>query len=108
MPMSTKMPPVVNLRAALEGGSTLNTLRVDLSFGLRAPVINGQPTIQSVWRADLWEVPPKAWTQGRRTPKPRFLGTFVTDSAKEQTPADLLRQVADIYEAGELKVEGVA
>lgn len=98
--MSTKMPPVVNLKATLEGDSKLNTLRVDLSFGLRVPVVNGQPTVQGMWRADLYEVESHAG-RGKR---PKFLGTFVTDSTKEESPADLLRQLASIYEAGELKV----
>jgi len=93
------MPDVVNLAASLNGSG--KTLRIELERGFRAPVRNGNPTIEAMWRADLWELPPVVL--GRR--KPRFLGTFVTDSAKEQTPADLLRQLADIYEAGELRVK---
>jgi hypothetical protein len=89
-----KMPETVNLKATLE--ERTNTLRADLSFGMRAPHVDGQPTIIGVWRADLYEVESGA--------RPRLLATFVTGDSEKESPADLLRQLADIYEAGELKV----
>lgn len=95
-----KMPETVNLKAVLGPGSSINTLRVDLSIGMRAPIVNGHPTLMGIWRADLYEVESHA----RRGKRPRFLGTFVTGDSEKESPADLLRQLADIYEAGELKV----
>lgn len=96
--MAKTMPSVVNLVASLD--TTGNTLRIEMERGFRAPVRNGSVTIEEMWRADLYELP--SVMNGKR--KPKFLGTFVTDSNKDESPADLLRQLADIYEAGELKV----
>jgi hypothetical protein len=94
--MPKTMPSVVNLPASVADGGTL---RLEIEVGFRAPVRDGNVTIESMWRADLYEIRPGP--NGRR---PKFLGTFVTHSTKEQTPADLLRQLADIYEAGELRL----
>ena len=98
--MVRKMPAVVNLPAALEHGGTL---RIILSSGARVRTGPGTADIEMLWRADVEAIPEPVI--GKRT-MPKFLGTFVTDSSTDETPADLLRQLADIYAAGELKVGG--
>jgi len=46
-------------------------LRIEVSRGIRAPIVNGQPTLQSCWRADCFTKPGKRWV---------FLVTFVDDT----------------------------
>lgn len=106
----TKLPETVNLSAVF-ADSKLNTLRIELSYGLRAPIVDGQVTLLGVWRADLYEIDttPRYTTDRygrprRKMPKPVFLGTFVTTNTEDESPADLLRQLADIYGAGELPI----
>lgn len=89
-----KIPDSVNLPAVF--ANKLATLRIDISFGVRAPIINGSPTLIGIWKADLYER-----LSGEKS---KFLGTFVSDSTEKETPADLLRQLAEIYEAGEIRI----
>lgn len=90
----SKMPSTVNLPTAVEDGGSL---RITLSSGARVVTRPDGADIEMLWQAELYELRPRA--------KPRYLGRFVTDIAPSETPATLLRQLADIYEAGELPVQ---
>jgi hypothetical protein len=88
------LPATVNVQAAIEG----NGLRVEVTQGMRAPVVEGQVTLKTCWRADLFHQPDRT---DRLTQRPKWtpLITVVDD-----TPAGLFQQLASLAIEGEVRI----
>jgi len=89
----TKEMSIINLSASVIDAGVL---RIEIQRVFSEPTIcEDAVAIESMWRADLYEV--------QKGLKAKYLGTVTTGSMTE-APADLLRQLAWMYEAGELRV----
>jgi hypothetical protein len=97
MPAKSSLPSVLDLKSVLENHDVA-ALRIEISLGARAPIVNGQPTIVALWRADIYSVPVLPRKRPERVSPP------IVD---EESPAALLRQLADIYEAGALDIRQI-
>jgi hypothetical protein len=85
--MSRSLPDQIDLQGVLESDTGL---RIEVSRGMRAPIINGQPRLKPCWRADCFTKPGKRWV---------FLVTFVDD-----TLPGLLGQFAALSKEGAVPV----
>lgn len=80
-------PDEIDIQGILDADSGF---RVELSHGMRAPIINGQPTLRSCVRADCYTKVNKRWQP---------LITLVDDTFK-----GVLTQLAALSEEGKVKI----
>lgn len=90
-----------NLQAALEA-SQWRGLRIDLSKAMLLRELHGDEQ-GPYWRADIYQ---NTETKSGREGKPKKIITIVSNGG--ESPADLLRSVAAIYEHGEATIDEVA
>ncbi len=81
------LPDELDIQGVLEADTGF---RIEISKGIRAPVVNGSVQLKSCWRADCFVRPQKRWV---------FLITFVGES-----PKNLLGQLAALSTEGPVAI----
>lgn len=81
------LPDELDIQGILEADSGF---RVEVSHGMRAPIINGQPTLRSCMRADCYVRPNHRWVH---------LITIVDETAE-----GLFKQLAALSTEGPIKI----
>jgi len=80
-------PEEIDLAGSLEAGVAW---RIEVSQGMRAPIVNGQPTLRSCWRADCSVKTDRRWN---------FLVTIVDDTIE-----GLFHQLHMLSQEGPMKL----
>jgi hypothetical protein len=94
MPAKRPEPTALNLQAVLDNPNVV-ALRIEISLGMRAPIVRGRVELEACWCAKLWSV----GIDRRQRPQ-----SLLSQSIVDKTPAALLRQLAMLVEAGELQL----